>query len=61
MSVTDGSGLVEKFERSSQRSGSGGEGVDEQAEQWRFYDLMSSLEAIFTYKSGWSKYYKHNV
>ena len=41
--------LRDQFSQKSQRSGSGGEGVDEQAEQWRFYDRMSWMKPfLFT-------------
>ena len=41
--------MRDHFSQKSQRSGSGGEGVDEQAEQWRFYDRMSWMKPfLFT-------------
>ena len=41
--------LRDQFSQKSQGSGSGGEGVDEQAERWRFYDRMSWMKPfLFT-------------
>ena len=36
--------LRDQFVLKTQRSGAGGEGVDETAENWRFYDRLSWLK-----------------